>query len=625
MSSHNVAIPLDVSTAPAPRFSTLVEMVLERARDEPDEIAYAFLDPSKPQLETLSFGALAEEVRGLAAWLQARGAFGERCLILLPPGLGYAKAFLACQLAGAVAVPAYFPELRRLNRSLQRLSLMVRDANARFAITTGALSPLLAPLAVQRTVLRTLSSIPVARRLFGAGPIKKLSVLPLPDSAAALAPRWKDPNTRAESLSFLQYTSGSTNDPRGVALTHGNLLANLHAIETIFGIDKTFRCVTWLPPYHDMGLIGAILTPLYIGMRCDMMSPLTFVQRPSVWLETISRTDQRLVSGGPNFAYDLCVRRVREDQRKKLDLSRWEVAFCGAEPIRSQTLERFVRAFEPCGFRSTSFLPSYGLAESTLLVTGGKLAHDPEPLFRARKHSVEQGRAERAADNDTFATVWMSCGQVIPEHRVRILDPDARTPRGPCEVGEIWVSGPSVAAGYWNHPEKSRETFQALAADGEGPFLRTGDLGFLDRDGRLFVTGRIKDLIIVGGRKYYPQDIEATLQKVDPSLRVGCGAAFAVPSAQGEELVLVQEVASARAPEDLRSLLLRICEEVSSAHEVAPAEVVLVRERTVPKTSSGKLQRAATRALYRSNQLEGIARWSAPRTLPNKCRQGALP
>lgn len=616
MRSHNVVVPLNVNTHPLPRFSTLVEMVLERARAQPDEIAYAFLDPSKPEPETLSFGALAEEVRGLAAWLQARGASGERCLILLPPGMGYVKAFLACQLAGAVAIPAYFPDPKRLNRSLPRLSLMVRDANARFAITTGALRPLLAPLAVQRTVLGALASIPIARRLLGAGPVQRLSILALPDSAAALAPRWKEPETRAEDLAFLQYTSGSTNDPRGVALTHGNLLANLHAIESLFGVDRSFRCVTWLPPYHDMGLIGAILAPLYVGIRCEMMSPLTFLQRPSYWLEAISRTDQRVASGGPNFAYELCVRRVREEQRKKLDLSRWELAFCGAEPIRAQTLERFARAFEPSGFRQTSFLPSYGLAEATLLVTGRKLEHDPDPVFRARKHSVEQGRAERAARDDASATSWMSCGPVIPQHRVRILEPDTRTPRGPREVGEIWASGPSVAAGYWNRPEKSRETFQGITASGEGPFLRTGDLGFLDEDGRLFVTGRIKDLVIVGGRKHYPQDIEATLQQVDPSLRSGCGAAFAVPGAQGEELVLVQEVASARAPEDLRALLLRICEEIGSAHEVAASDVVLVRERTVPKTSSGKLQRSATRALYLSNQLDEVARWSALRLAP---------
>lgn len=617
MKSQNLPVSVPLERTPGPRFSTLVEMVLERGRAQADEIAYASLDPSKSDPETVSFGALAEEVRGLAAWLQARGASGERCLILLPPGLGYTKAFLACQLAGAVAIPAYLPDPKRLNRSLPRLSLMVRDANARFVITTGALKPLLAPIAVQRSVLGALSSIPVANRLLGA-PVQKLSILSLPESAASLAPRWKQPNTQGESLAFLQYTSGSTNDPRGVALTHANLLANLHAIESTFGVDRSFRCVTWLPPYHDMGLIGAILAPLYIGLRCDMMSPLTFLQRPSFWLETISRIEEKVASGGPNFAYELCVRRVREEQRQKLDLSRWEVAFCGAEPIRTQTLERFAAAFAPSGFSAGSFLPSYGLAESTLLVTGRKLAHDAAPVFHARRHSVELGCAERAAPGETSGTSWMSCGPVIAEHDVRILDPEHRTARGPREVGEIWVSGPSVAVGYWNHADKTRQTFQGLTADGEGPFLRTGDLGFLDEDGRLFVTGRIKDLIIVGGRKHYPQDIEATLQKVDPCLRTGCGAAFAVPGAHGEELVLVQEVTSSRSPEDVRALLLRICEEVSSAHEVAPAEVVLIRERTIPKTSSGKLQRSATRSQYLSGQLEEVTRWSAPRLASRK-------
>jgi acyl-CoA synthetase (AMP-forming)/AMP-acid ligase II len=597
---------------------SLVDLLLECARRRADQTAYSFFDPAKPHLETLTFGALLEEVKGLAVWLRERGAEAERCLLLLPPGLGYLKAFLACQLAGTIAVPAYFPDVSRLDRSLPRLLQMVRDSNARFALTTSSLSPLLQPLAIQRSALGLLSSSNLARKLIGLEQTERLSILSVPESSqASAAPRWKNPGVGPNTLSFLQYTSGSTHDPKGVVLTHGNLLANLEASCRVFGLDEGWRSVIWLPPYHDMGLIGGLLAAIYGGFRCDLMSPMTFLQRPISWLEAISRpgNGEKVVSGGPNFAFELCLRRVNVEQRKKLDLSRWEVAFCGAEPVRHETLECFAEMFEPTGFRYGSFLPCYGLAESTLIVSGRLVRDDPMHVFHVAQRSVEEGRAERAAPEDAGARALVSSGFPVPEHRVVIVNPGTGTERMEREVGEVWVSGPSVAQGYWRQREKTREVFEARIASGEGPFLRTGDLGFLDGEGRLFITGRIKDMVIVGGRKHYPHDIEATVQEVHGCLRTGGGTAFATQGASGESLVIVQEVSLDRLPEDRDALLRRIREEVVSAHDISPSAVVLVRERTIPKTSSGKLQRSATRALFESDKLKVVARWSAPRCL----------
>ena len=593
---------------------SLVDVLVDRAETRPHRVAYAFSDPAKRTTEALSFGELLEDVKGLAAWLQSQGGEGQRCLLLLPPGIDYIRAFIACLMAGVVAVPAYFPDPSRLNRSMPRLMQMLRDAGASFVLTTPALKPLLQPLAVQRNVWSAIATSSLVKRFARLdAPEERLRILAMPSREQAVSTSgWRHPRVGRDSIAFLQYTSGSTNDPKGVVLTHGNLLANLHAICAMFGMDESWRAVIWLPPYHDMGLIGGVLAPLFAGFTTDLMSPITFLQKPLHWLEAISKAEgTKIASGGPNFAYDLCVRRIGADARKKLDLSRWEVAFSGAEPVRHATLSRFAQEFASAGFRYESFLPCYGLAEATLLVTGSKVGDDPNPTFRAIDGSVETGTPVRADEADTSARVYTSSGRVAQDHHVAIVDPERLEARAEGQVGEIWVSGPSVAAGYWNRAEKTREIFEARIG-GEGrTYLRTGDLGFFDA-GRLFVTGRIKDMIVVGGRKHYPQDIEATVQATDECLRAGCGAAFAIDGTLGESLVIVQEVSEDRLPADTAPLLQRIREEVLQTHDITPAAIVLIRARTLSKTSSGKIQRSAMRAQYEARKLDIVTKWSVP-------------
>jgi acyl-CoA synthetase (AMP-forming)/AMP-acid ligase II len=414
------------------------------------------------------------------------------------------------------------------------------------------------------------------------------------------------------TLAFLQYTSGSTAEPKGVMLSHGNLMHNLDMTYHAFGIGPDSRVVIWLPPYHDMGLIGGILQPLYAGTPVILMSPLDFLQRPLRWLQAIARY-QAAVSGGPNFAYDLCVRKSTPEQRAALDLSHWQKAFNGAEPIRAGTLTRFATAFAGSGFRPEAFYPCYGLAEATLIVSGGGKAKTPavttvQAAALAENHVVPV--AAEAEDSLTF----VSCGPALGRQEIAIVHPVAlsRCPAG--QVGEIWLSGPSVAQGYWQRPQDTARTFLAYTADtGEGPFLRTGDLGFL-QGGELFVTGRLKDLIIIDGLNHYPQDIEVTVEQSHPLLRPGCSAAFAVNSNGREGVVVVVEVARPKQVAMLQEssaagftpdeIVKSVRRAVAQQHDLRLSEVVLLKAGTVPKTSSGKIQRHACRAGFLSGALE---------------------
>jgi amino acid adenylation domain-containing protein/non-ribosomal peptide synthase protein (TIGR01720 family) len=576
---------------------TISEILQGRAAESGERPAFVFLSHGATGVaeERLTYAELDRRARAIGASLQAAGAAGERVALLLPPGPEFIASFFGCLYAGAVAVPALPPRPRGAD---PRLRAICRDARPRVALTSLEKLPALESAA--------------------AG---------IPELAAALrmAPatqgeaEWRRPELRAESLAFLQYTSGSTSSPKGVMVSHGNLVHNEELIRYAFAQSPDSVVLGWLPLYHDMGLIGTVLQPLYTGALCYLMTPGAFLQRPARWLEAISRY-RATTSGGPNFAYDLCVRKVGEVERASLDLSSWQVAFNGAEPVRAGTLRRFAAAFAPSGFRAAAFRPCYGLAEATLLVSGWRGEGEESPVRALdaealERHAVvdvgERGDAARSRE-------LVGCGTPAetPQTPRSLLavDPESGEPCAPGRVGEIWVAGPSVAQGYWERPQETAATFGARLADGRGPFLRTGDLGFV-AGGELYLTGRLKDLIILRGRNHYPQDLELTAERSHPDLRAGGGAAFAVEEEGEERLVIVHEVerhvgVRRDADEDKEDKVAEIAaavrQAVAAEHEVSVAEVVLIRPETLPRTSSGKVRRQDCRSLYVAGELRVI-------------------
>ncbi|HVR08636.1 MAG TPA: fatty acyl-AMP ligase [Thermoanaerobaculia bacterium] len=596
--------PLTKTAAAAPAFSlpwaSLVELGRTRAESLGEQPLYTFL-PDRPGEEEghLSFAGLDLRARAIGAALQQAGAAGQRALLLYPPGLEFVAAFFGCLYAGVVAVPAYPP---RSARTLPRLLEIARDARPAVALTTTELKAAIGGLATQVPDLSAL-------RLMATNEV------PLEQAGA-----WSDPGATGATMAFLQYTSGSTAAPKGVMVTHGNLLHNEEMIRQAFGQTADSVIVGWLPLYHDMGLIGNVMQPLYLGARCVLMSPIAFLQSPKRWLAAISRY-RATTSGGPNFAYDLCARKVTEADRASLDLSSWDTAFNGAEPVRAETMARFTEAFGGCGFQARAFFPCYGLAEATLFVSGGAGAGAVRgaPRVAAFDRSLlEAGEAQPVTD--PAGRVLVSCGKAWLGQDLAIVDPEALTPCEERKIGEIWVRGPSVAKGYWHRPVETAETFDghlaepaagsAGAGGGEedaAPFLRTGDLGFLD-GGELFVTGRRKDLIIIRGRNLYPQDIELTVERSHPALRPGCGAAFSIEIAEEEKLVVVHEHERTAddAPLDpgsVEAIADAVRQAVAEQHEAQVQQVVLLRAGTIPKTSSGKIQRRACRAALLAGRL----------------------
>lgn len=566
--------------------SSIVELLQARAANDPARVAYTFLAEGAAESQQLTFSRLDVRARAIAAALQNAKCSGGRALLLFTSGLEFITGFLGCLYAGAIAVPAYPP---RKKRGLNRLAAIADDAKPDLILTTSSLSPV-----IQTWAAETASH-------------QKVRILPadlVPDSAAQ---SWCDPRVKQDALAFLQYTSGSTGSPRGVMVTHGNIIANEEMIRCAFDQSESSIIVSWLPLYHDMGLIGGVLQPLYVGASCVLMSPVSFLQRPRRWLEVISEC-RATTSGGPNFAYDLCVRKIPAAERDGLDLSSWKVAFNGAEPVRSETMERFVEAFGPHGFQRRAFFPCYGLAEATLFVTGGEVTAEPQ-LAAVSSSALQQNEIVEpvAADQRTL----VGCGRSWLDHKVLIVDPETREPCLPGRVGEIWVAGPSVARGYWRRPEESRRDFEARLSNKEGhdqiSYLRTGDLGFFG-DGQLFITGRLKDLIIVRGRNFYPQDIEYTVEGCHPSLRPGCGAAFSITDADDERVIIVQEADRGLNAADADVIIETIRAAVAHEHELFVHDVVLIRTGSISKTSSGKIQRHACREKYIAGTLDAIAR-----------------
>ena len=563
----------------------LVKTLREQAQQRPESEAYCFLPEGEENALRLTYRDLDVLARGLAVKLSEHARIGERALLLYSPGPEYLAAFFGCLYAGVIAVPAYPPTSRR---TLPRLLSMLSDARPAVILTS-------------RQVLgRTQSFREQVPELSGLEWI-------VTDELAepVLAADWKPPAIGGETTAFLQYTSGSTSQPKGVRVTHGNVVHNERMIARAFGQDAESVIVGWLPLYHDMGLIGNVLQPLFLGARCILMPPLAFLKRPGRWLEAISRYGAT-TSGGPDFAYDLCVRKVTAAERRSLDLSSWTVAFSGAEPVRAATLERFVDAFAECGFRRKAFYPCYGLAEATLFVSGG-LVNEPPVVETVASAALERHQAVPADPQNDGVRRLVSCGHAWLGQELCIVDPDTHRPLGVNQVGEIWVAGPSVAAGYWDKPRESERVFRAWTRDGAGPFLRTGDLGFLSSAGELVVTGRVKDLVILRGRNHYPQDFELSGEASHPALRPGGSAAFAVELDEQEHLVIVLE-AERSFRGDFAQVVAAVRHAVADQHQVRARTVVLIRAGSLPKTSSGKVRRQHTKKLFLEGELHEVAR-----------------
>ncbi|AFZ56827.1 type I polyketide synthase [Anabaena cylindrica FACHB-243] len=574
------------------QFSSLVELLRHRALHQPDRLAFVFLQDGEIETASLTYQELDTQVRAIAAHLQSIGASGERALLLYPSGLEFITAFFGCLYAGVVAVPAYPP---KQNQKLTRLQSIITDAQAKVALTTKSLFE------------------NIQGRFTQDPELTKIEVLATDEITQELATNWQNPKVDSNILAFLQYTSGSTGTPKGVMVSHGNLLQNLEYIKQAFELTPDTVSVSWLPGFHDMGLIDGHLQPIYTGFKCILMPPASFVQRPIRWLQVISRY-QANHSGGPNFGYDLCASsKLTPEQIESLDLSHWHSAYSGSEPVRKETMERFATKFKPAGFQTKFFYPCYGLAESTLMVSGGNIQDEPI-YFQVEAEALEQNRIVLANKNTKNIRYLVGCGHSWLDTQILIVNPETMESCAANEVGEIWVSGYSVAQGYWQRPETTAQTFQACLADEQGPFLRTGDFGFL-HNGEVFVTGRVKDMIIIRGRNHYPQDIEATAVKSHPALRIGFAAAFAVEVDGEEQLVVISEVErTAIRKLNIDEVVKTIRQAVTEEHELQVYAVVLLKPASIPKTSSGKIQRHACRTKFLEGNLDVVDMWQSSQT-----------
>ena len=581
-------------------FSNLVDLLRDRAEHKPDQLAYRFLADGETSQQTLTYLQLHQQAVQIASYLQSFLSPGDRVLVVYPysAGLEFIAAFFGCLYAGAIAVtdnPPVSPQ------AIVKLQTRLESSQCRAILSTKAL---IEQLKIQFSVEKEEET----RR---GTSLRWVATDDLLDQNLAID--WQKPPINGDTVAFLQYTSGSTGTPKGVIVTHGNVLHNSAIIYKAFGHHNHSKGLIWLPLFHDMGLIGGVVQPLYGSFPVTLMSPVALVQKPFRWLEAISEY-QATTSGGPNFAYDLVCRTATPEKLEQLDLSSWDVAFSGAEPVRWDTLKRFAEIFGPCGFKPEAFYPCYGMAETTLFISGVHKHQTPNILWVdpvALEHNqVIQTQETSLANNPQSRKTrsLVSCGFPWLGDEVMIVDPQELTPRDADQVGEILVSGKGVGLGYWDKPEDTETTFRVYV-EGRGPYLRTGDLGFL-QDGELYITGRIKDMMILWGRNRYPQEIEATLDTCHPAIRAGHSAAFSVETELGEQLIIAAEI-------ERRYLRNLNVEEVVNAIRQAIAEqntvdvfaIVLLKTTTIPKTTSGKIQRRACRTKFLEGSLDSVGQW----------------
>lgn len=533
-----------------------LHILRQRAQSQPTATAYRFFKGGAV-IQELSYASLWQQAASFARHLQAQQLQTQRALLVCKEQSNFVIAFWACLLAGVIAVPTALPRRQNLQG---RLNLLIQDGGMRAVIADN-----------DDMLSNTWEYDGQAVSMFDL----RSSLQASPTGA-----EFEPCSVHADSLAFLQYTSGSTGDPKGVMVTHGNLVHNCMVIAKAMQMTPETEHFIPLPLYHDMGLIGGVMLPMYVGCRVNIMSPVECVQYPERWIRIIS--DYKVThSGGPNFMFDLAAR-VKPEQVAGVDLSHWKLAFCGAEPIRPHTVERFQQFYAPYGLRASAFYPCYGMAEATLFITGKSEVGAPAHVFQRDGQDV------------------ISCGRAGFEFELAIVDPDSKQEMPAGCTGEIWARGPSVSPGYWGRDELNREMFQAQIKDGDGRgWLRTGDLGFL-KQGELVVTSRLKDIIIAYGKKYAPQDLEDEAERNQPALRPLSSAAFSINDGSGDKVVLVCELQRTwlRRQEEWPALQNSIRNAISQAHSLSVNEVVLIQPGTLPRTSSGKVRRSQARQDY---------------------------
>lgn len=568
-------------------YSTLIDLLNDRVIDHPNKIAFNYLVEGEGSEVTISYEQLISESKRIAAYLQNDGFTGKQALIMYPFGLEYIKLFLGCLFAGVIPVPVYPPTL---SRNLNRIRSIMRDASTDIIITTSHLYSKVLKNFSEETFVLEIEWICIDEL-----------VLPKEE-------QWTRPIINGDSVAFLQYTSGSTSNPKGVMVSHNNILYNLKMIKKAFNGNEETLVFGWLPLYHDMGLIGNVLQPLYLGATSILMSPMDFLQKPFRWLHAISKY-KATVSGGPNFAYDLCVKKITDEQKSKLDLSSWKVAFNGAEPVKYETLKKFTEAFSSCGFKLENFYPCYGMAEATLFISGGEIYK--EPIVKHFDSVSLKGNRLLESDQTKNSVALVSCGTTYLEQEIQVVNPKTCNICSENEIGEIWVKGRNVSKGYFGAGENT--DFSGIISNrASDQFLKTGDLGFFN-DNQLYVTGRLKDVIILRGENYYPQDIELTTESAHEGVREGCSAAFSIIKENEEKLVIVAEIERGFRPRILNSekidtetkkIMKNIRQKVMEEHGIQPYCICLIKTGSIFKTSSGKIQRSACKQGFLNNELE---------------------
>ncbi|MGD1863004.1 MAG: fatty acyl-AMP ligase [Phormidesmis sp.] len=583
------------------QLSTLIELLQYRASSQPDDLAYQFLVDGKKEGAAYTYAELEEWAKAIAALLQQQQAKGERALLLYPQGIEVVAAFCGSLYAGVIAIPVPPPDAGRMKRTLPRLREIIKDAEATIVLSNARIIELIKDSDIDFPEFDTMRWIDTE------------------SVDLALAKEWKDPAVDKDVLAYLQYTSGSTSTPKGVMLSHYNLLHHSDYLQRACGYSKDGPTVTWMPYFHDYGLVEGLIQPLYNGAPCYIMAPLAFVKRPLRWLQAIQNYGATH-SQAPNFAYELCLRRIKPAKREGLDLSSWVSAGNAAEPINPRVLREFAEAFGEYGFKWENFSPAYGLAEATLLVSSTPIGKEPVVL-QLEATELEKGKITLAAADSSYVRQAVSCGPLVCETNVAIVNPDTLARCGADEVGEIWVDDPGVAHGYWQRPEVTHETFEAqIVGEGADRYLRTGDLGFI-KDGELYITGRIKDLIIIRGTNHYPQDIEWTVQQTSKAMRPDYGACFSIIEEGEERLVVVQEIERSQQRDlNAEELMTEIRQAISEAHELQTYAIALVKSGNVLKTSSGKIQRRKCKSSFLAGQLEVLADWSENPRLTAKVR-----
>jgi acyl-CoA synthetase (AMP-forming)/AMP-acid ligase II/acyl carrier protein len=571
------------------KFVTIVDALKYWAAAQPDKTAYRFLPDGEGQPDVVTYAQLLQRVQGIASQLQRWR--GERALMLFHSGVEFLETFLACLYAGVIAVPAYPP---RRNHNFERLQAIVGDCTPQLILTTENIRQYAEPMFVQ------------AASLDGRWMPQNVHWISTEriDTTVPFDCELPDPT----QIAFLQYTSGSTGNPKGVMVSHDNLIYNERIIHSALQIGPEYHVVSWLPLFHDMGLIGAALYPLFTGIDALLMPPAAFLQKPYRWLKAISDMGAEGPVGtvAPNFAWQLCVEQITEEQRATLDLSALKFALTGAEPVRASTLEAFAARFGANGFTRDAFCPCYGLAEATLVVT---CAGKREPVIRYVDTTALANNRIVGAGNDETALIGVGHSQL--EQQMLIVDPVSGEELGASDIGEIWVAGRHISAGYWQQPQASVATFGNFTSDGRGPFLRTGDIGNCV-DGELFVTGRLKDLVIIRGRNLYPQDIEFVVEKSHAALRTDGSAAFTVEQDNEEKLVIVAEIdRSQRLHFDADAVCAAMRRAVTQAFDVSVYAIVLIKPGALLKTSSGKVQRRANRQRFIESGFDALAQWQA--------------